>query len=66
MSGGCTFGQGITGIARLNIQSIVSVIIFSASAYYTNKWNLVKMIPTEATKELEVGLPDNINADWYI
>ena len=65
LSGGCTFGHGVVGIPRLNIWSILSVIIFSTTAYYTNKWNFVSKLPTEPNQKL-FNLPDNMDTDYYI
>lgn len=66
LAGGCTFGHGIVGIPRLNIRSILSVIFFSATAFYTNKWQIVKKIPSETNTSLTFNLPENIHTDYYI
>jgi uncharacterized membrane protein YedE/YeeE len=48
-AGGCTFGHALSGIPRRKIISLLSVIIFCISAFYTNKYKLAKKIPIEFT-----------------
>ena len=66
LSGGCTFGHGVSGIPRLNIWSILSAIIFSTTAYYANKWEIVSKVPSEANQKLSFNLPNNLPTDYYI
>jgi uncharacterized membrane protein YedE/YeeE len=44
-AGGCTFGHAMSGIPRRKFGSLVSVIIFSISGYYTNKYKISNKIP---------------------
>lgn len=39
-AGGCTFGHGLTGIARLQKASALAVIIFVTVAHLTVRYNL--------------------------
>jgi uncharacterized membrane protein YedE/YeeE len=40
LAGGCTFGHGVSGLARRKKASILSVIIFCVVAHLTNRYNL--------------------------
>ena len=44
-AGGCTFGHGLTGIARLKKASALAVIIFVAVAHLTVRYDLASKIP---------------------
>ena len=67
LSGGCTFGHGVVGIPRLNIWSLLAVITFSTTAYYTNKWEFASLIPKQSSKNnIFFDLPDNLHTDIYI
>jgi uncharacterized membrane protein YedE/YeeE len=45
LAGGCTFGHGITGIARGQKASFLAVIIFCTAAYLANRYSLASKIP---------------------
>lgn len=45
LAGGCTFGHGITGLARGQKASFLSVLLFFTAAHLTNRYNLMENIP---------------------
>ena len=60
LAGGCTFGHGVSGLARRQKASFLAVIIFCSVAYLTNRYKLAERIPNELTESIKLDLPSNI------
>lgn len=45
LAGGCTFGHGISGLARRQKASFLAVVIFCTIAHLTTRYNLASRIP---------------------